>query len=165
MAEFIFQEITENQLPAALEIYNHYIANTITTFHIQPLGLREMHRLVFFKDPRYRTFAILDQKTVCGYVSLHRFRVREAYDGSAEISIYLRKDYVGRGLGNLALHHIEAVARKNKIHVLIATICGENERSINAFRKNGYIKCAHFKEVGKKFGHLLDSTCYQKILE
>ncbi len=48
--------------------------------------------------------------------------------------------------------------------MLVATICGENAASIGVFAKNGYEKCAHYKEVGQKFGQLLDVVAYQKIL-
>jgi L-amino acid N-acyltransferase YncA len=50
------------------------------------------------------------------------------------------------------------------MHVLMATICGENDKSIRLFEKNGYFKCAHYKEVEEKFGELLDVVAYQKIL-
>jgi phosphinothricin acetyltransferase len=71
---------------------------------------------------------------------------------------------VGRGLGGRGAQFIEDVAKSNGIHVLVATICGENEASIRLFERNGYEKCAHFREVGKKFGRWLDVVAYQKIL-
>ena len=64
----------------------------------------------------------------------------------------------------MAIRYIEEFAKKQKLHVLVATICGENEASIHLFAKNGYVKCAHYKEVGQKFGQLLDVVAYQKIL-
>jgi len=76
----------------------------------------------------------------------------------------LKPDYIGQGIGTKGLKHIEEYARANKLHVLIATICGQNEGSISLFEKQGYFKCAHYKEVGTKFGQLLDVVAYQKII-
>lgn len=89
---------------------------------------------------------------------------REAYDGTAEVTIYLKTGFTGKGLGSMALKYVENHAKHQHLHVLVATICGENEESIRLFSKNGYDKCAHYKEVGQKFGQLLDVVAYQKIL-
>lgn len=64
----------------------------------------------------------------------------------------------------MAVKYIEGFAKNKNIHVLVATICGENSGSINLFEKNGYTKCAHYKEVGEKFGQFLDVVAYQKII-
>ncbi|GKS13508.1 hypothetical protein YDYSY3_45080 [Paenibacillus chitinolyticus] len=46
---------------------------------------------------------------------------------------------------------------------LVATIRTENERSIRLFERLGYQKCAHFKEIGRKFDRCLDIASYQKL--
>ena len=48
--------------------------------------------------------------------------------------------------------------------VLLAIITGDNQHSIHSFSSAGYFKCADLKEVGEKFGKLLDVVFYQKIL-
>ncbi len=165
MSHFTFQELTEEHLPEILEIYNYYVVNTLATFHMQTLSLAEMRSISIFDDPRYKSFAVFDQQQICGYVILHQFRVRAAYDDSGEVSIYLKPDYQNHGIGSLALQYIETVAKATGFHVLVATISGENTQSIQVFQKNGYVKCAHFKEIGKKFGQRLDSISYQKIID
>ena len=96
---------------------------------------------------------------------LFRSKNREAYDTTAEVTIYLKHDCIGKGIGSAALTYIEDYAMDKNFHVLIATITGENEQSIRTFDKNGYEKCAHYKQVGKKFDRWLDVVAYQKILE
>jgi phosphinothricin acetyltransferase len=164
MNDYRFEEAREEHLPKLLEIYNYYILNSTATFHINPISMEEMREIIFFDNPKYKAFVIKEKEDICGYCILTQFKKREAYDISAEVTVYLKPDYVGKGIGSLAIKHIETLARKNDIHALIAIICGENEKSIKLFEKNGYIKCAHYKEVGKKFGRLLDVVCYQKII-
>lgn len=164
MSNFAIEALKPEQLPEVLEIYNYYVLETTSTFHIHALSLPEMSSITFFANRRHKSFALLDKDKLCGYVLLHEFRTREAYNDCAEVSLYLRSDYTGRGLGTMALQYIEKVARENQFHVLVATISGQNKTSQQVFAKNGYVQCAYFREVGKKFGQVLDSVSYQKIL-
>ena len=164
MAECQFEELREEHLPEVLAIYNEYIRTSTATFHEAPLTLDEMREIVFFPKPCYRTFLITRDGQTCGYCLLTNFKKREAYDVTAEVTIYLKPEFTGKGIGTPALRHLEALARQNGIHSLVAVICGENTASIHLFAKNGYRECAHYREVGKKFGRLLDIVSYQKIL-
>lgn len=164
MYEIKFEEVREEHLPSLLEIYNYYVSNSTATFHISPIDLNDMREIVFFDDPRYRAFAIFDGTDMCGYCILSPFKKREAYSITAEIAIYIKHGYTGRGIGNAAVRHIEELAVKNGIHSLIAIICGENTASIRLFEKNGFQKCGHFREVGMKFGRMLDVVYYQKMI-
>ncbi len=164
MAEVKFIEINETYLPQVLEIYNYYIQNSTATFSIQPVTLEEMRRIVFYSDPRFKTFIIFDQDKLCGYCILARYKEREAYNITAEATLYLHPEFTGKGIGSQALQFLESFARQNQFHSLISVICSENTASIKLFGKNSYTKCAHYKEIGKKFGRLLDVVVYQKLL-
>ncbi len=160
-----FKELTPEELPAVLEIYNHYVLNSTATFHVHPLSLQEMKSLIFFDDPKYKTFVILSSGAICGYAYISRFKPREAYDGTAEATVYLKSEYTGRGIGAEAIRFMEQIAKEQNIHVLLAVITDGNNASIKAFEKNGFVKCAHYREVGRKFGQQLDVVAYQKILD
>lgn len=164
MAEIRFEDIKQKHLREVLDIYLYYVLNTTATFHTCAVSLKEMQDIVYFDKPKYKTYAISDNDGVCGYVILSPYKTREAYSNTAEVTVYLKHDRLGKGLGRLAVQYIEDYARVQGIHVLVATICGENNRSIRVFEKCGFSKCAHYKEVGQKFGRLLDVVAYQKIL-
>jgi len=165
MIEVAFVEMSEAYLPKVLEIYNYYIQNSTATFHIQPLSSEEMRKIVFFNNPKYQSFVILDrEQNINGYCILAPYKEREAYSITAEVTIYLEQNSTGKGIGSQALRFLENFARNNEFHSLISVICGENTASIKLFEKNGYTKRAHFKEIGKKFGRLLDVVEYQKLL-
>lgn len=164
MKRHIFTEIRAEHLTQVLEIYNYYVLNSTATFHTQALTLDEMKEIVFFENPPYKTFVLGKEDNIHGYVLITQFKKREAYDRTAEVTIYLHPEYLGQGLGTAGLKHIEEYARHNNFHTLIAIICGQNEQSIRMFAKQGYQKCAHYLEVGLKFGQFLDVVSYQKIL-
>ena len=164
MSNYHITELTEPSLAGILEIYNHYVLRTTATFHAQPLSLEEMRTNVFFSQPQYQTFVISAGDTLCGYALLTQHKKREAYDRTAEVTIYLKPEFTGQKIGSLALQHLEEHARRHQLHVLVATICGENAESIGLFSKNHYTQCAHYRQVGQKFGQWLDVVAYQKIL-
>ena len=159
-----FEEVRPAHLSALLNIYNYYISYSTSTFHEKELNIDEMKNILFFNDSRHKAFSVFIEDQIVGYVVLARHKMREAYNATGEIAIYIHKDYRHRGCGKEALQFIEKFAREKEFHVLIATICADNSDSINLFELFKYQKCAHFKEVGKKFGKILDVVSYQKIL-
>ena len=165
MTDIRFEEIKEKDIQEVLDIYTHYVLNSTATFHSEPLSVDEMRNLVVFDNDKYKAFLIKEDGNTCGYVINTQFKKRQAYDRTAEVTIYLKPEYIGKGIGSTALRFIEDFAKTKDIHVLVATICGENTQSKSLFAHNGYIKCANIKEVGMKFNQLLDILIYQKILD
>jgi len=164
MAKYLFRKMQEEDLTAVLQIYNHYVLNTTASFHTQALNRDEMRELVFFTNSRHQTFVATVEGKICGYVFIAQHKKREAYDSTAEVSVYLKPGYEGTGLGSLSVRHIEEYARSQAFHVLVATICGQNEASLRLFERNGFERCAHYKEVGRKFDQWLDIVACQKII-
>lgn len=165
MKEYTFERIKEQDLDEVMDIYLYYIKHSTATFHINPISRDEMRTLVIFEDCKYETYGIRQDDTLCGYVLLTQYKAREAYDKTAEVTIYLKHGYERCGLGSMALSFIEEIAKTKAFHSLVSLVCGENMASIRLFEKHAYIKCAHFKEVGYKFDRWLDLVCYQKILD
>ena len=161
---YSFEEVDEGHLLKLTEILNHYIQHTTVTFHTQPLTVFEMAEKVFFTQPYHRAFVIKYQADVIGYCAVSQWKKQEAYRHTAEINVYLHHRCIGQGIGSMAIQHLEAFARDNDIHTLIAGLCSENTPSRRLFEKNGYAHCAHFQKVGQKFGRQLDVIYMQKIL-
>jgi L-amino acid N-acyltransferase YncA len=158
-------EIAEEHLPAVMETYNHYVTHTTITFGTEPLDLDETRTMVIHKNPRFKSYAIMDENgEYAGYALIGTHKARQAYDRTGEVTIYLNPDRVGQGIGKPTLDFMEETAKKNDFHALIAVICTENERSMKLFEKCGYWQAAHYREVGYKFDRFLDIACYQKII-
>lgn len=164
MSTYILKPVEEKLLPELAMIYNYYVMNTTATFHMNEVDREGMRSILFDGDPRFPAFVIFEGDEICGYCLLARYKKREAYDGTAEVTVYLKPGYEKKGIGSFAVNQMEEFAIQHQFHVLLAVICGENTGSIHLFIKMGYEKCAHFREVGTKFGRVLDVVCYQKIL-
>jgi L-amino acid N-acyltransferase YncA len=155
--------LTLSDLPIVKAVYDYYIVNTTATFHTELITLDELKTVIPIGQQKYPSFLINYNGQVCGYCYLSQYKKRQAYDRTAEITLYLKPGFTGKGIGKATLQLMETVAKNNDIKVLIGIISGENEDSIKLFEKCGYQKCAHFKQVGEKFGRLLDIVAYQKL--
>ncbi len=159
-----FQPTTEPDVARLLPLYNHYVRTDTATFHTEEIDEATLRALLFPGYPRFSSWTVHSDDALAGYVILARYKPREAYDGSAEVTIYLDPAFVGKGLGTAAVTHAEAQARERGFHSLLAIICGENTASLRLFEKCGFVKCAHYHEVGKKFGRWLDVISLEKLL-
>lgn len=164
MTHVSFEVIDQQHLNEIKEIYNYYVVNTTISFHTVELDIDEMKASVMNKNPRYASYVIYQDHEIKGYVLITQYKNKQAYDICGEVTIYLKPDCLGQGLGRQALLFIEGVAREQGFHTLIATICMDNVRGKSLFEKNGYEQCALFKEIGYKFDRKLDIGSFQKML-
>lgn len=146
------------------QILNYYIENTNVNFHVKALNTNELNESIIFNDLRFNTFSIFFNHELCGFIQITPHKKRNAYNCTGEISIYIDKDFIRKGIGLKAIQFIENYAKSKQFHSLVGTICGENIASIKLFEKNGYIQCAYYKEIGMKFNRYLDVVAYQKLI-
>lgn len=156
--------VREEHFETIRHIYQYYVDHSTATFHSGDVTTNELREKILIGHPRYRSFMVEVDGTLRGYCYLSQYNKRQAYDRTAELSIYLSHEFTGRGVGREVLKRLENEAKTVGIVVLLAMISGDNEGSIRSFSSAGYSKCAELKEVGEKFGKLLDVVFYQKIL-
>lgn len=157
--------LEEKDLSLIKDIYNYYIANSTATFHTGSVGEDDLKDILPIGDSRFRSFVIYFKNEVAGYCYLGRYKPRAAYDRTAEITIYLKPEFFGKGIGKEVMLQMEQKALEVGIVVLMGIITAENESSVKLFERLGYEKCGHFKQVGEKFGRILDVVAYQKLLD
>ena len=160
--EVSFYKIKNSDLEVIKDIYNYYVINTTITFQIKPVNVNELKNHILVDHPVYKSILIKSDDDTCGYGHLYQYRSKEAYKNTAEIGIYLKPEYTGKGIGRQVAAVLEKEAKNRGIKVILAFICGENSGSMNFFNSMNYEKCAHFKRVGEKFGKRLDVVAYQK---
>jgi len=157
-----FKDMQESDLPEVKKIYDWHIAHSTATFHTGPVETEELKEFIYTNHPLYNSYLILADGEVAGYCLLTNYKKRQAYDRTAEITLYLAPTHIRKGIGKIALKHLEDRAKQNGLKTLLAGITEGNDGSIALFSGNGYDKCAHYKNVGEKFGQVLDVVYYQK---
>lgn len=162
MAAITLKTLAEEDLHFVKRVYDWYVLNSTATFHTEPVTIAELKEFIYVGHRRFQSFIILADGRPVGYCYLTNYKKRQAYDKTAELTIYLRQDCYAKGIGKTSLQELESRARHAGFKNLLAIISGDNDRSILFFEKNGYFKCAHFKNVGEKFNKVLDVVGYQK---
>ena len=152
-------------LDAITEIYNDAILTTTATFDTQPKSGADQLKWFQSHDERHPILvAVMDEKLV-GWASLSKWSDRPAYDDTAESSFYVKSEYRGRGIGRMLKEAIIEEARRLHFHTLIARVAEGNPESLHLNESAGFVHVGTLKEVGQKFGKLLDVHILQKILE
>jgi len=159
-----FKRITKDNIAGALNVYNWYVLNSTATFHLDEIPQKELERMISMGHSKYESFIIVCDNEISGFCYLSQFRYKEAYDASAEITLYLNQKSIGKGIGKETLKFLENRAKTNGINNLVAVITEGNIASIKLFEKENYFKVSHLKKIGVKFGEALDVVSYQKII-
>ena len=161
-----------NILPATLEhlesitdIYNEAVLNSTATFDTELKSIEEQRLWFNEHTDKYPILAAEENNIIVGWASLSRWSGRCAYADTAEISIYIKDDFRGKGIGTILLQKIIEKGRKEGLHTVLARIAEGSEASIRLHEKAGFEYIGVMKEVGKKFGKLLDVHMMQLIFK
>jgi L-amino acid N-acyltransferase YncA len=147
-----------------VEIYNDYIRSSHATFEVEPIDPVEMeNRMSESVDNDYPFIVAEENGRIAGYAYGQRYRSRTAYIHSIEISVYIDREFVGRGLGTDLYNDLIPGILASGFHAVIAGISLPNNASIRLHEKFGFKKIAHFKEVGRKFDRWIDVGYWELI--
>lgn len=153
-------------LERMVEIYNYEIVHGTASFAIPTTTVERRKKWFEEHDRDIHPLIVAEEDgKVIGYASLSAYRSEEAYDATAELSIYIDSDYRGRRVGEALVTNLLKLARdKGRIHAVLSVITGDNQASIRLHEKLGFTCCERLKEVGYKFGRWLDTVTYELIL-
>ena len=157
------RKATIEDLGGITEIYNEAICNTTATFDTQPKTLEEQKIWFQNHQPNYSVLIAEQDSLVVGWASLSKWSDRCAYSGTAEVSLYVRKKYRGKGIGRQLLKALIEEGKNVGLHTVIARIAGDNKVSLSLFESEDFQRIGVMREVGRKFGKLLDVNLMQKI--
>jgi len=152
-----------DDLGTIVAIYNEAILHTVATFDTQTKTLQEQEAWFLAHGPRNPILVAESEREVAGWASLSLWSDRCAYSDTAEISIYVAEKHQGKGIGKRLIGAIVEEGGKVGLHSAIARITEGNQISIDLHRSVGFEPIGVMKEVGRKFGKLLDVYLMQKI--
>jgi L-amino acid N-acyltransferase YncA len=151
---------------AIAEIYGYHVLNGLASFELLAPSADEIAKRR--ADVVGRNFpylaAEMDGRLV-GYAYASLYRARPAYRHTLEDSVYVHKDYGGRGIGKLLLNTLIESCEKAGCRQLIAVIGdSDNRGSIKLHAACGFGKVGVMKAVGFKFGRWVDSVYMQRSI-
>jgi L-amino acid N-acyltransferase YncA len=154
---------TLNDLGQITEIYNDAIAKTTATFDTEPKTLEQQESWFSSHDAGHPVLVAEEDGLVLGWASLSQWSDRCAYSATAEISVYVREENRGKGIGKQLMKATIQAGKEAGLHTIIARIAGSNKISVDLCKSFGFQYIGTMREVGKKFGQLLDVHLMQLI--
>ena len=153
-------------LPAIRDIYNEAALNTTAIWNEQAVDLANRQAWLSARQSQgYPVLVIVDtDENVLGYASFGDWRPFDGYRYTVEHSVYVRSDQRGNGLGPRLMTALIERARTCGKHVMVAAIESGNAASIRLHERAGFVTTGQMPQVGTKFGHWLDLTFMQLVL-
>ena len=164
--KIIIREYKEQDTESILEIINYNILNSTSLYDYDIRTLEQQKGILDEKLKKGFPVIVAEINDKCvGFGMYSEFRFRQAYQFTVEHSVYVSKDYNGKGIGKLLLAELISLAKKQKLHTMIGVIDAENVSSIEFHKKFGFEIAGTIKDSGFKFDRLLHSVFMQLILE
>ncbi|KAH7920794.1 acyl-CoA N-acyltransferase [Leucogyrophana mollusca] len=173
---FSFRPPVTEDLPALADIFNHEITTSTRTFRAHPVDLA--NRQAWLEDiqkEQYPCLVIVHSReggtngesqlfNIVGWCNLSRYRTQEAYNATAEISLYIHQNFRGLGLGSQIFELILAEARIRGYRTILAMVAMENTLNARFWEKHGFQQRGILRDVGMKFDRWLDIGVYQLMV-
>ena len=150
-----------------LEIYNYYILNELNNFEEKPFKYNDFHKLTQLIIKLKLPFIVCEKnKKIVGFAFLNKFRNKSGYKYSFENSIYLDKNFIKKGIGNILLKKLlESAVKKPNICSIVAVIGGiDSKSSVKIHKKNGFKMIGTLKNIGYKKNQWLNTIYMQLVL-
>ena len=159
----VLRTATAADLVALAAIYNEAVANGVATFDVQPQPPELFADRVASTRPGDHVVVAEASGRVVGMAWATTYRLRPAYDGTRETSIYLAAEARGRGLGRVLYAELLRRVDADGIHACLAVIAQPNAASEALHAAAGFERVGTLREVGRKFDRWVDTTFWQRV--
>lgn len=144
-------------------IYNEAILHTVATFDTDERTVGQQLEWFHHHDEFHPVIVAEIDSAVVGWASLSKWSDRKAYDKTVEISFYVRDGNRGKGIGKTLIQTIVQMGEKMGHRTILSRITTGNDASIYLHRLVGFEDVGTMKQVGEKFGEVLDVLIMQKV--
>jgi L-amino acid N-acyltransferase YncA len=160
----IIRDIEEADINSVTHIYNHYIKHTTITFEEVEINSTEMAARIQNIQSLFPFLVCENTSVIVGYAYASKWKDRSAYRHTAEVTIYLHPDHLGKKIGQQLYAELFNQLQQKNLHVLLACIAIPNHASVGLHEKFGFKQAAHFEAVGFKFNRWLNVGYWAKTI-
>lgn len=160
----ILRPVSDADAAALCAIYNPYVHDTVISFEQAPVTAADMAQRIRDTTARYPWLVAEIEGKVVAYAYASRWRTRAAYDWALESTIYVDAAHTGRGIAKPLYLQLLRELKARDIHAVVGCIALPNDASVALHEKCGFVKVAHFPQVGRKFERWVDVGFWQVTL-
>ncbi|OIB00627.1 GCN5 family acetyltransferase [Paenibacillus sp. LC231] len=147
-----------------LHIYNQGIEDRIATLEVDQKDIIYMNDWFQQHQDRYAVIVAEYDNEVIGWASLNPYSQRCAYDGVADLSIYIDRAFRGKGVGSILLHRLEEIAKEKDFYKIVLFTFPFNQNGQGLYHKLGYRDVGVFEKQGVLDGKYVDVKIMEKLL-
>ena len=145
-------------------IFNQGIEDRLATLETEPRSAEERTRWLAARGPRHPVLVGEVGGRVVGWGSLNAFNPRPAYDHVADVSVYVGRDWRGRGVGHRLLEALIARGRELGYHKLVLAAFPFNVAGVTLYRRLGFSEVGVYREQGRLDGQWVDVVVMERLL-
>lgn len=157
--------------PVLASIYAPYVRETAISFEYEPPSDREFAGRIAEVLERFPYLVAENNGEIVGYAYAHAYGVRKAFGWAVELSVYVRRDRRGLGVGRMLYEAMEVLLQAQNVtnlYVLVAGVDSEDEYLTHDSQKfhlaMGYEYVGKLHKAGYKFGRWYDMITMEKII-
>lgn len=130
----MIREMNAADGPRILEIYQMGLETRNATFETQVPSWTDWDS----KHLRHPRFVYEEDGNIVGWIALSPVSTRKVYEGVAEVSIYIDKRWVGKGIGSQLMEKLIQSSEEHGIWTLFSSVFPENDATLKLHAKFGF---------------------------
>lgn len=154
-----------------VEIYRPYVEHTAITFEYETPSIEQFQQRMVSIQSKYPYLVCEVDDEIVGYAYANTFKPRAAYDWCVEVTIYLKQNCRGRGIGKALYVKLEEVLRRMHFTNMCACITytdHEDEylknESMKFHEAMGFSLVGQFHNCGYKFDRWYHMIWMEKMI-
>ena len=157
----VYRNATLEDLPIIVEVYNSTIGSREVTADTEPVSVADKLSWFHEHNPNTRPLWMIENENeIIGWVSFQDFYGRPAYDGTAELSLYLKEQHRNQGIGKTVVQYAISKCPQLGINNLLGFVFEQNKNSLKMISSLGFEEWGHLKNIA-----ILDGKyCSLKIM-
>lgn len=146
---------------AMAAIYNQGIEDRVGTFETEP---RTEATVAAWFDDIHPIVVVEQNGEIVAYASTSSYRPRACYAGIVEFSVYVRRNWRGKGAGRLAMTRLLQECERAGFWKLVSRVFVENAVSRGLLRSLGFREVGIYEKHGQLDGIWRDVVIVEYVL-
>ena len=180
--DYRIRQATEADAAAICQIYNQGIEDRLATLETELRTTDERRQWLTSRSPRHPVIVcevampatssdrpptpLPDHAPPApiAWASLNLFNARDAYRFVADISVYVERQWRGKGAGRVLLARLIELGREHGYHKLVLSAFPFNPGGMALYDKLGFRTVGVYKEQGRLDGAWVDTIIMERLL-